>query len=184
MSEVKTPAIKTPASIAAVYGLFFGLIMILEFMLSYTLNIDPLENPAVGWVMNLLNYLFLPFVFIMLACNAYKKYNNGFISFGQCIKAGVTTAFLAALAYGVFYFVFTLIFPEFIDEAMDKVARVTMRNSPDLTQEQLDMSLSWVRKFMEPMLTIPFTLVMYTIIGLIHSFIVGAIVKKDQPQFN
>jgi hypothetical protein len=38
------------------------------------------------------------------------------------------------------------------------------------------------RKFMNPLIVFPVTLVMFSFIGLFYSLIVGAIVKNEKPQ--
>ena len=84
------------------YGVLFGVIMILEFVIGYILNIDPNTNPSFGVIISVLNYLILPAILIYIACNTYKiKFNNGFISFGQCLKIGVTICIIAGLLYGL-----------------------------------------------------------------------------------
>ena len=74
--------ITSPAKSAVQYGVFFGVIMVLEFVILYIIGIDTITNPAVGIVINLLNFFVLPILFITLACNNFKKnINNGVISF-------------------------------------------------------------------------------------------------------
>ena len=97
----------SPGKSAINYAITFGIIMILEFVIMYVLDINPQESPIVGAVINILNYLVLPFLFIYLAANHYKtKINHGFISLGETIKIGLTISALAALMYGVFYLIF------------------------------------------------------------------------------
>jgi uncharacterized protein YacL len=44
------------------------------------------------------------------------------------------------------------------------------------------MAISFSKKFMNPAIAIPVSVVMYAFIGLIFSLIIGAIVKKDPNQ--
>jgi hypothetical protein len=174
--------VTSPAKSSVQFGILFGAIMILQLVISYVLNIG-IENKSYGISIQLLNYLILPFTFIFLACNHYKKnINQGFISFGECIKIGMSVAFLASLLYGVFYIIFTMIFPEFLPDLINKMTAITIKENPDMTQEQLDMSLSIVKKMMSPYIAAPLAIVMNCFIALIHSLIVGAIVKKERPQ--
>lgn len=162
------------------FGILFGAIMVLEFIIGYAFNIDPQTNKTYGVIINVLNYLILPFLFIYLASNHYKKnINNGFISFGQCIKVGLTVAFIASIVYGVFYIIFVLIFPEFIPELIEKIISITRQQNPNMSEEQMEMSISIIKKMMSPYITFPIVIVMNCFIALIHSLIVGAIVKKD-----
>lgn len=172
----------SPAKSAITYGVVFGAIMILEFVIMYIMQPDPLEMSWAGMTMNVFNWLILPVLFITLACNNFKKnHNGGFISFGQCLKIGVTIAVIAAALYSIFYLIFTLIFPEFVTDAIAQVERVTRAQNPDMPEEQLEMSISMAGKFMQPAIAIPISIIMNAFIGLIISLIVGAIVKRDNP---
>lgn len=175
--------ITSPAKSAVQYGVIFGVIMILEFVITYSLGIDLIENKTLGLVYNLLNFLFLPIILIVIALNNFKKnVNNGFMSFAQGLKAGVTVTVIAGLIYAIFNVIFNLIFPEFAIEVMSKTKQVMIEANPNLTQEQLDMSIAMAEKFSSPFITAPVTVAMYAFIGLIYSLIISAILKNDQPQ--
>lgn len=170
----------TPAKHALKFGLFFGLIMGAEFIIGYIMNIDPQSNKSFGIAINILNYLILPFVFIFIACNSYKnKLNNGFITFGQCLKIGVLLAVIAALVYGVFYTVFYYAIPEYFDVMLDKMNKILKEQNAQMTDEQIDMAISMTKKFMSPVIAVPLTAAIFAFVGLLHSLVVGAIVKKD-----
>ncbi|WP_298393914.1 DUF4199 domain-containing protein [Flavobacterium sp.] len=174
---------KSAAKSGLNYGLLFGAIMILEFVIGYVMNIDPQTNPTYGTIINVSNFLILPFVFIYLGCNNYKtNINGGFVSFGECLKIGVTICVIAGLLSGIFMVVFNLILPEYMTEMYDKVGKMMVEKNPELTSEQIEMSISMIKKFSHPAILLPVTVLMYAFIGLIHSLIVGAIVKKDRNQ--
>lgn len=176
----------SPAKSAMTYGVVFGAIMVLELVIMYILKPDPIENAWAGTVMQVCNFLIFPVLFISLACNNYKKnINGGFISFGQCLKIGVSVMVLASVIYSIFYVVFTLMFPEFLTDAVEQVRRVTIHQNPNMTEEQLNMTMSMTEKFMQPMLAVPISIIMNAFVGLIYSLIIGAIVKRDNPaQYN
>ncbi|HEX9980706.1 MAG TPA: DUF4199 domain-containing protein [Flavobacterium sp.] len=172
----------SPAKAAMQYGILFGVIMVLEFMVGYVMDIDPITTPAYGTIINVLNYLILPATLITISCNNFKKHNSGYISFGQCLKIGVIICVIAGLIYAVFSVIFNLIFPEFMDEILQKTREVMMEQNPDMTEEQMEMGLSIAEKFKNPLIVVPVTIVTFAFIGLIYSLIIGAIVKKDPPQ--
>ena len=176
----QSPVIKNNLSVQL--GALFGVLMVLEFVIFYVMDINPLDNPAIGTIMNTCNYLILPVIFISMACNSLKTAQSGYISFGQSLKTGVLVCVLAGVIYALFSVIFNLIFPEFTDEILRKTRDVIVHKNPDMTQEQLAMALSWTKKFMKPQIAIPVTIVMFAFIGLIYSLIIGAIVKKDPPQ--
>jgi hypothetical protein len=171
----------TPEHSSMQLGILFGVIMVLEFVVLYVIDVDPISNPVVGTIINFCNYLILPLLLISIACTSFKKANFGFISYGECIKEGLKLCVIAGLIYGLFNIVFILIFPEFVDEILRKTKAVMIKDNPELTTEQLDMGLVWVKKLMNPVFSLPITLAMYSFLGLIYSLIIGAIIKKDKP---
>lgn len=172
----------SPAKYALMFGVLFGVLMILEFVISYVADIDPVSNPSYGIILNVLNMLVFPVLFITIPCNNFKKMNLGYISLGQCLKIGVTVCLIAGLLSALFQSVFTVIFPEYMDEIIHKTRQVILQKSPDMPAESLEMALSWTRKFMQPQIMIPVSAVTYSFIGLFFSLIIGLIVKKDKPQ--
>jgi len=174
---------KSPSKSALQYGVLFGILMVLEFVILYVMDIDPITNPSAGIVINTMNYLVFPVSIITIGCLNYKKkLNEGFISFGECLKIGVTICLIAGLIYGIFSVVFNMIFPEFMEEILKKTKQVMLQQNPTLTTDQLDMAMSMTKKFMSPALMVPVTIAMYSFIGLIYSLIIGAFVKNDNPQ--
>ena len=172
----------SPAKSGTMYGLLFGVIMVLEFVVMYVIGMKSLVNSSVGVIVNIANYLVLPLIFIYLGCNHYKKdINNGFISFSECLKTGVSITVIAGLVYAIFSVIFNLIFPEFINEMLEISKEGMITQNPNITSQELEMGLSMVKKFMNPLIVLPVTLVMYSLIGLIYSLIIGAIVKNDKP---
>jgi len=162
-------------------GALFGIVMVLEFVIGYVLNIDPQTNQTYGLLINLLNFLILPFVFCWMGANQFKTSNNGFISLGETLKIAVGMGAIASLIYGIFFWAFTFIFPDFIPELMEKVRSVTLQQNPNLSSAQIEMSLQFMEKFMEPYILIPSTILINCFVELIHGLVVGLIVKKEQP---
>lgn len=171
----------TPAKAAIGYGVAFGIVMILEFVIAYALDLDYQKDAWVGIMNSVLNYLVLPVLFITLACNRYKRSTGGYISFGQCIKAGVSVTVIAAALFALFNVIFNMIFPEFQAEMMQKTAEIMAQQNPNMTSEQMKQALKMTEMFMKPYIALPFTILMYAFLGLILSLIVGAAVKKDNP---
>jgi hypothetical protein len=172
----------SPSKSALQFGVLFGIIMILELVVSFVFDINPATNKGYGIFINVLNFLILPVTLILVGCNNYKnKLNSGFISFGEALKIGVTICVIAALLYAVFSAVFNMIFPEFAEEMLRNAKQAMLLQNPDMPKEQMEMGLSWAKKFMNPAIAIPFTVAMYAFIGLIYSLIIGAIVKKERP---
>lgn len=165
-------------------GIYYGLAMILSFVIIYALNVDLVENHFIGTLSSVFSYLIFPVIFIWLAIAAFKKNNNGFASFGECLKTGVTVAFVASVLLALFSLIFNLLFPEYLDQMMDQTRKIMLKQNPSLTSEQVETSLVMVKKFSSPVFSIPMTILMITFVGLIYSLVIGAILKNERPQFS
>ena len=62
----------SPSKSAMQYGVVFGVIMILQLVISYVFSIDATTNKTYGIVINFLNFLVLPILFIYLGCVNYR----------------------------------------------------------------------------------------------------------------
>ncbi len=173
---------QSPAKAGLFLGLIFGLIMVLQTIIGYVMDINPVSYPTYGLILNFLNFLILPVILIYLGCTNFKKMNGGFASFGECLKVGVTICVIAGLVAGVFTVIFNAIFPEYIEELMRKTRLIMLSDENNMTEEQVDMAIGVTRKFMSPFIAIPSTIAIYAFIGLLYSLIIGAIVKKDRNQ--
>jgi len=172
----------SPAKTGTPYGILFGVIMILEFVIMYVVGMKSLVNSPVGVIVSIANYLVLPILFIFLGCNQYKnKVNNGFITLSECLKTGVSITVLAALLYAVFSVIFGFIFPEFLNETLEITKSEMIAKNPQMTAKELETTLEMIKKFSSPFIVFPVTLVMYALIGLVYSLIIGAIVKNEKP---
>ena len=54
----------SPAKSALLYGMLFGVLMILEFVIGYVMSVDPQTNRGYGITINVLNFFILPGLFI------------------------------------------------------------------------------------------------------------------------
>lgn len=173
----------SPAKSAIRLGNLFGVFMILEFVVVYAIDTDPLTNPSIGYTINTLNYLLLPICLIIIGVNSYKnKWNSGFVSFGECLKIGVVICLIASLLYVLFTVVFNFIFPEYIEEIIAKTRVVVASQNPDKTNEQIDLIMKKWEKSMEPIIAIPSTIAKYSFIGLFYSLLIGLLFKNDKPE--
>jgi hypothetical protein len=171
----------TTAKAAANYGIIFGIIMILEFVIAYVADIQPQENKWAGIINGILNNLVLPILFIVLACKHFKKANGGYITLGQSIKTGVATTVIAAVLFSIFNIIFNVIFPEFQADALEKMKQAQLMANPNMTAEQMKLALKMSEIFLKPYVAFPMAILFYAFIGLIYALIVGAIVKKENP---
>ncbi len=161
-------------------GLLFGILLVLEFVIMYFAGLDPIDNPSIGTVANLLNYLIFPITLIALAATQTRSFQGGVLSFGQAVKTGVIISLIGSAIYGVFYIIFNLIFPEFTPDLISKMEEQMLNQNPEMTQEQVDMTIGITKTFLSPWIAAPFGVLIYVIVGTIESLVIGAIVKRER----
>jgi|SRR5690554_6121701 len=179
---------------AIFFGLIFGVIMIIEFLVLYKLDIDPLKYPYLGTIINLSNYLIMPVLFILLAVRTYKyKHNEGYISSSETLRTGAVVTIIAALTYSVFNLGFNYAFPEFIDETIVKMHNIALQQRENmlaqgateedvLSVEQIEQNLELTKQSMSSFFSIPMTVVMYAIVGIVASLVISAFVRREKPK--
>lgn len=178
---------------AIFFGLIFGAIMILEFLILNKLDVDGVKNPTLGITVNLLNFMIFPVVFVLLAILTYKnKYNSGYVSFSEILRIGAATMVVAALVFSLFNLAYNYIFPEFVEQTIEKMRDIALNQRETMLAqgateeevnsiEKIEQQLEGTRKSMQSFFSVPMTIVMYAVIGIISSIIIGAFVKKDKP---
>ncbi len=186
---MKTNFLKT----AIFFGLLFGAIMILEFLILNKLDVDGVKNPSLGIIINLLNYMVFPIAFVLLAVLGYKnKYNQGYVSFSEVLRIGAATTVMAAVVFSLFNLGYNYMFPEFIEQTINKMRDIALHQreqmliqgatEADVTSiEDIEKHLEGTRKSMQSFFSIPVTIIMYAIVGIICSIVIAAFVKKDKP---
>ena len=165
----------TPGKFSMNYGLMLGLVMIVINVLMYVTGMT-LEGKQ--WP-QFLYYLIFP-VTIFYAVNQFKKKNGNVLSLGQAIKTGLIIAIISPLVFSLYSLIFHYVIdPDFVSKVME-VTREKMMENPNMTEEQVDQSMAFAEKFMNPFLGVTFWIALSAIFGLIYSLIAGLIMKNEQ----
>jgi|688.fasta_scaffold07346_11 hypothetical protein len=182
MSDIQTPS--SPAKVALPFGVFFGLFVTIITMTIYFLDINMYEDKTIGVVVGLLTYLILPITFIILAVKTFKdKHNEGFLSVVDGLKIGVIVCLIMAIISGIFNQLYFLIFPEHLEKMFTLMEENMVKQSPNMTQEQLNGAMEISKKFMSPWITIPISIAIFSFIGMLYGAIIGLIFKNERPVF-
>jgi len=177
------------------FGLLLGVIMILEFFIFKNLDVDGIKNPTLVIVSNLFNYVILPSLFIVLSILRFKnKYNQGYVSFSEILRIGVATTIIGALVLGLFsYIYYNYISPEFIEQIVEKMRNASLLQREEMLRkgvveteirsiEDIEKELVGARISMQSFFSVVVTMVLYSVIGIVSSIIIGAFIKRDKPQ--
>ena len=108
--------------------------------------------------------------------------NNGFISYASSLRLGTTIAFFSSIILA-FY---SVIFISYIDtEALSEIIKLTeqtmLEAQPEISDEELDLALQMVSKFMQPHWMMIMGMLGGTFMGFLYSLIISICVKKEDP---
>ena len=160
------------------YGVLLGILSVLLGAVIYITNsyTDP------HWIFSVLGVVILIGV-IVYAIKAFKKANGGFLTLGQALKVGISIAAISGLLFAIYNAIFNLVIdPGFAEQMLD-ITREKLAENPNMTEEQIEMSIDWARKLGGPVIGGAFFIVMSVFFGFIYSLIGGLIMQKKQDLY-
>jgi len=163
--------------IALSYGLILALLTITVSVIVYVMGMH-LDQP---WWQSVLNFVIMTGC-IVYGLRAFKKDNGGYLSLGESLKTGLAISLVAGLIGSLFTLLFiTVIEPDFATQMLDATRDKMIEQNPNLTDEQLDMTLSISEKMMSPGIMFAIGIIVSLFIGFIISLISGLILKNNRP---
>ena len=157
------------------YGLILGVVSILIGVVMYVTDMY-IEKSWLGTVISIL----LTVVIIGYGINEFKKHNAGYLTLGQALKVGVGIALVGGIIGVIYQLIFVnFIEPDFVENMMQLQFDKMIEQNPDMTQEQIDMSMEMGRKFSSPWITSAIAIIGSLFIGLVISLIIGLVMKKE-----
>jgi len=161
--------------IAKKYGLIAGMVYVIIELIKnmYELWANGGWTSFVLWIIPFM----LTFAITYVAVKELRE-EDGSLTTGKGVKLGVTIGLIAGLLTGVF----TLIYTQLIDtNLIARVLEVIEEGLEDQNMEegQISQTLKIYEVLLNPIMTIPVTVISYVIGGLIKGAISGAILKRD-----
>jgi hypothetical protein len=157
------------------YGIILGLISVGLSVLTYMFDLT--FKTWLMWPMMLISVLVLFFLL-----RSYRDhYNNGYISYGKSVGAGVIINLYAAIIAAIFvYVLYAFIDPGLVDKSLAVAEeRLVGRGVPDAAIEK---AMEVQAKMMKPWFTAMMSIINGVFMGLILSLIVSLFVmKKGNP---
>lgn len=171
MEIIQVPARKSAFN----FGIVLGLILTVLSMLTFILEMY--ENK---W-MTFLSYI----IIISGICYGIKKRRDnelgGYISYGGALKYGTLLTFFAAIVSSLFLFIYlSYVDDSFIHFTLEK--QETDFYEQGLDPEMIEVSMSWTKKFMQPLPMSVIGLFGSTLFGFIVSLIAAAVFKKNADE--
>ncbi len=166
----------SPGKVGLNYGIYLGLIIIL---IQVVLYVTGMALEGVQWPMYIYYVIFA--VLIFAAVKSYKQKNAGFLTLSEALKTGLSAAAISAVIFLVYNVLFFYIIEPGYGEMMLDVARDKMLEDGNMTEDQVEMALSFSKYMINPFIGGAFWIAMSAFFGLIYSLIAGAIWKQQRP---
>jgi uncharacterized membrane protein YeaQ/YmgE (transglycosylase-associated protein family) len=134
------------------------------------------------WWQSLLNFLLMASC-IVYGLKAFKTGNGGFLSLGEALKTGLAIALIAGIVGSIFSYLFvTVIEPDFAVNMLEATRVKMIEQNPDMTEEQMTMTLGMTEKMMSPGILVAFGIIASLFFGFIISLIAGLVMKQNRPE--
>lgn len=166
----------TTTKVALKWGIIIGICSVVFSTLIMVLGM--VGNQAIGFVA----YIIIG-IGVFMAMSAYKKENNGFMSYGQGLGIGALMAAVSGLLSSAYSFVYMKFIDPSVMDQIFKKAEADMEKK-GLSPEQIDQAMEMSKVFMSPGAMFVWGVVGSILLGFVFSLIISAFVKKDKPIFD
>jgi len=164
--------------IALNYGLILALASIVLSVIMYVMDVH-IERP---WWSTLIG-LVVMIAILRAGLKAFKNDNGGFLSLGEALKVGLAISLISGIIVVIYNYIFaTVIEPDLIQQTLVYSQEQMIEQRPDMTQEQIDMAMSWTEKMMSPAIMGAIGIIASLFFGFIFSLIAGLIMKQNRPE--
>ena len=173
--ETNATSSTTTTSVGVRYGLLTGVISII---FSFILFVSQADQSPVRWL-----GLVILIGGMVLAHNAYKAANHGFMNYSEGLGIGAVMSIISGTLSTAFSFIYMkFIDPEYMSRVMD-VTRAKMEEKGGMTDEQIDQAVSMLQKFSSGGWMVLFGILGSLLFGFLIALVVSAITKNSKPEF-
>lgn len=167
--ETQTASTK---NIAVNYGVLMALLSITLQVIAYVMD-ALIERP---WWLSV-GQMAITIGVVVMGIRAFKKENGNLLSFVQALKVGVGLSLVAGIILAGFnYILIHYIDPDMMPRAME-MARQQLEANPDLTQEQVEFSMSISEKFSSFWIMSAISILGALFFGFVISLITGLAIR-------
>jgi len=160
------------------YGAVLGLILVLFALIFWLLGIKEKESILPSVLNNIIMVGFLVY-----GISQYRdNFNNSFISYSQSLKLGTTIAFFSSVIVAFYSFVhISYLEPNLLSDILHDTEQMMLQADPEISDEQLDLTLSMTAKFMQPHWLMLMSVLGGTLMGFVYSLIISFFLKNNNP---
>jgi len=169
---------RSQVKVAMTYGAMYGLASSIIYLIFYFAGaaIDNKAPQYIGWLLLIAT--------LYLGIKSYRDQDSGgFISYGRSLGTGVLIGLFGGIIAGFFsVLMFTVIDPGLAEKIVEK-AQQDMVEKGNMSEEQINVAMTWTRKFMNPVALFIFSIIGSAIMAFIFSLIISIFTRKEQTPF-
>ncbi len=175
----------SPVPTAMRWGAILGVVGIATSLINYMVGGFNPENSE-SMFAKLIQYgmyALIIFVLVMALQQHRDKELGGYMKYGRGLGLGT----LIGVFYGIIsaltaFIIFQFLMPaDFVDKAMSIARDKMLERNSEMSEDQIEMSLSMARKFMSPPMMSLIVFVGSVFICFLFSLLISAFVKKNDP---
>ncbi|CAN5628939.1 hypothetical protein BH11BAC1_BH11BAC1_10810 [soil metagenome] len=170
---------RTQMKVAMTYGAIYGLASSIIYLIFYFAgaSIDNKAPQYVGWIVLIAS--------LFIGIKSYRDQDlDGYISYGKSLGTGTLIGLFGGIITGVFsVLMFTVIDPGLAQKIIEK-AQEDMIERGNMSEDQINLAVSWTRKFMNPIALFLFSILGSIFMSFIFSLLISIFTKKEQTPFN
>jgi len=160
------------------YGVILGIVLIIADLLFYMFDVSR------DSIFRYLNFALIIAGLIIGILNYRNNINGGYITYGQSLVSGVLIGLFASVIVSIYTIIFfKFIDPCMIDELLKKAEESILERNPNMTDDQVEIAMSYTRKFMNPYIMAITGILWSTFMSFIASLIISIFTKKKDNSF-
>lgn len=164
----------TLKSIAYQYGMYLGLIGILNTVILYILSEER------NTILSIISFLITVIIYLY-GISAFKKLNENYLTVKEALKTGMGMAVIGGVLGAIYILIhYSFIQPEFINSIRENAMVGAIEANPNMTEEQLAMTEKMTNIFTSKFAMVTMYLIASLFFGFIISLIIG-LIKKREP---
>jgi purine-cytosine permease-like protein len=175
----------SPVPTALRWALILGLVGIATSIINYLSggfspeNMDAPLPKLIRWGM----YAIIILILVLAMQQHRDKDLGGYMKYGRGLGLGTLIGVFYGIIAAIMIFVmFKFFLPaDYADKMIEATRDQMLEKNPNMTDEQMETGLSWVKKFMTPGAMTIFTFFGSVVICFFFSLIISAFIKKTNP---
>ena len=158
-------------------GIYVGFALIVFSLITFLLDVE--YDSYIKYI----SYVILALGLFWSIISFRDNQMGGYIEYGKAFSAGFYTGLFAAVITGIFTFIYIqYLDPGLVDEIMLATEESMLEQNPNMSDEQIDQTLSYTEMFMSPLVMSIMGFISNVVVSVIFSLIIAIFAKRENNQ--